>query len=67
MQTILYHNKLSNIHDIDSYITFMRYAWVDYADVIIMFVLIGLIMGVLIARYYIDYHLNSNSEVSHNG
>lgn len=48
---IIYHNKLSNIHDLDSYILFMRYAWIDYSTEIVMALLASFIIGVILTKH----------------
>lgn len=48
---IIYHNKLSNIHDLDSYILFMRYAWIDYPTEIVMALVAGFIIGLFFAKH----------------
>lgn len=51
--------RASDIHDIDSYITLMRHAWVGYSMHIIFACIFGGILGMILAnRIY-------NSEVLH--
>lgn len=51
--TILYHNKLSNIHDLASYYQFLKYAWVDHAALMIGMLCAGAICGMYVAHILI--------------
>jgi hypothetical protein len=65
-QPTIYYNKISNVHDIDSYIYFMQCAWAQYAEIISIALFIGFVIGFTIMMYYIN-HKYINSEVIDNG
>ena len=52
---ILYHNKIENIHDIESYYTFLKFAWVDHSTTMILMMFCGVLMGILASRYLCKY------------
>ncbi len=52
---ILYHNKLGNIHDIESYHTFLKLAWIDHSAIMVMMLFCGVLMGILASRYLFKY------------
>ncbi len=52
---ILYHNKLGNIHDFESYYMFLKFAWVDHSTTIIMMLFCGVLMGILLSKYVYIY------------
>jgi uncharacterized membrane protein YciS (DUF1049 family) len=63
-QPTIYYNKISNVHDLDSYIYFMQCAWVQYAELISIALFVGFIIGYIIFKYYIYQKIHiSNSEV----
>ena len=67
-QPTIYYNKISNVHDLDSYIYFLQCAWVQYAEVISIVLLFGFVIGCIIFKYYIYQKIHiSNSEVIDNG
>ena len=57
--TTIMHLRLSDVHDIDSYITLMRYAWMSYQMEILAALFIGCVGGILITKHIY------NSEVLH--
>ncbi len=52
---ILYHNKLENIHDLESYYMFLKLAWVDHSTTMIIMLFCGVLMGILISKYVYIY------------
>ena len=52
---ILYHNKLGNIHDIESYYMFLKLAWIDHSEIMVMMLFCGVLMGILISKYLYIY------------
>ena len=63
-QPTIYYNKISNVYDLDSYIFFLKCAWVQYAEIISIVLLLGFIIGCIIFKYYIYQKIYiSNSEV----
>ena len=47
---ILYHNSISNIHDLNSYIMFLKYAWVDHWFLMVGMLLLGFISGIVLYK-----------------
>ena len=52
---ILYHNKLENIHDIESYYTFLKLAWIDHSATMVAMLTCGVLMGILTSKYLYIY------------
>ncbi len=57
---ILYHNKLENIHDLESYYMFLKLAWVDHSTTMIIMLFCGVLMGILISKYLYIYLVKHN-------
>ena len=52
-QPTIYYNKISNVHNLDSYIYFLQCAWVQYAEIIVLALIVSFITGIIILKYYI--------------